>query len=119
MMRYGLLRILWGRQSQLTPNILKAKPLHARTVRWSSWGDECHLRSRGNDNGVVFAHEVRSSVSSGDKVRRSFSSGRKVRSSVSLRGKKMSSVSSKGKEQCLLGSLRDEGAAAGPHKDRG
>ncbi|GKE64478.1 hypothetical protein Tco_1518639, partial [Tanacetum coccineum] len=35
------------RQSQLTPNIPKIKPLHAGTVHWNSWGDEGHLRSRG------------------------------------------------------------------------
>ncbi|GKD77171.1 hypothetical protein Tco_1339792 [Tanacetum coccineum] len=44
MMRYGLLRILWGRQSQLTPNIPETKPLYVGTVHWNSWGDEVHLR---------------------------------------------------------------------------
>ncbi|GJS12886.1 hypothetical protein Tco_0407358 [Tanacetum coccineum] len=53
MMRYGLLQILWGRQSQLTPNILETKPLYVGTVHWNSWGDEGHLRSRGNNSGVA------------------------------------------------------------------
>ncbi|GKE25194.1 hypothetical protein Tco_1436706, partial [Tanacetum coccineum] len=75
MMRYGLLRIIWGRRSQLTPNIPKAKPLYVGMVRWSSWGDEGHLRSRGNDNRVTSAHEIRSSVSFEGEVRSSVSSG--------------------------------------------
>ncbi|GKD87630.1 hypothetical protein Tco_1358784 [Tanacetum coccineum] len=33
----------------------------------SSWGDEGHLRSRGNDDGAVSAQEVMSSVSLGGK----------------------------------------------------
>ncbi|GKD58028.1 hypothetical protein Tco_1295537 [Tanacetum coccineum] len=47
MMRYGLLRILWGRQSKLTPNIPETKPLYVGTVHWNSWGDEVHLRRQG------------------------------------------------------------------------
>ncbi|GKG57689.1 hypothetical protein Tco_0587287, partial [Tanacetum coccineum] len=34
-------------------------------VCWSSRGDESHLMSRGDDNGVVSAHEIGCSVSSG------------------------------------------------------
>ncbi|GJR21838.1 hypothetical protein Tco_0970365 [Tanacetum coccineum] len=45
MMGYGLLRMLRRRQSLLTPNILKAKLLHVRTVYWNSWGGEGHLRT--------------------------------------------------------------------------
>ncbi|GJV59070.1 hypothetical protein Tco_1465170 [Tanacetum coccineum] len=44
MMRYGLLRMLWGRQSLLTPNIPKAKLLYVGAVHWNSWDDEGHLR---------------------------------------------------------------------------
>ncbi|GJV59074.1 hypothetical protein Tco_1465174 [Tanacetum coccineum] len=47
MMKYGLLRMLWGRQSLLTPNIPKAKLLYVGAVHWNSWDDEGHLRSRG------------------------------------------------------------------------
>ncbi|GKB21477.1 hypothetical protein Tco_0855400, partial [Tanacetum coccineum] len=47
MMRHGLIRMLWGRQSLLTPNIPKANLLYVRTVHWNSWGDEGHIRSRG------------------------------------------------------------------------
>ncbi|GKD08769.1 hypothetical protein Tco_1188454 [Tanacetum coccineum] len=46
MMRYGLLRMLWGRQSLLTPNIPKAKLLYVGAVHWNSWDDEGHLKSR-------------------------------------------------------------------------
>ncbi|GJS18028.1 reverse transcriptase domain-containing protein [Tanacetum coccineum] len=66
-MRYGLILILWRRQSQLTPNIPKTKPLYVITVCWTSWGDEGHLRSKGNDDGAVSAHKVKSSVSPGGK----------------------------------------------------
>ncbi|GKB81353.1 mediator of RNA polymerase II transcription subunit 25 [Tanacetum coccineum] len=45
MMRYGLLRMLCGRQSLLTPNIPKAKLLYIRMVHWNSWDDKGHLRS--------------------------------------------------------------------------
>nr|GEV08729.1 hypothetical protein [Tanacetum cinerariifolium] len=78
------------------------KPFHIRTVRWSSSGDEGHLRSRGNDSGAVSAQEVRSIISSRDKVKSSVFSEGKVRSSVSLGCKKRISISSRGKEQCLL-----------------
>ncbi|GKA78255.1 polcalcin Syr v 3-like protein, partial [Tanacetum coccineum] len=69
MMRYGLLRILWGRQSQLTPNIPKTKPLHVGTVHWNSWGDEGHLRFNVSSGGEVMSpQEVRNNVSSGGEA---------------------------------------------------
>ncbi|GJV15545.1 hypothetical protein Tco_1360868 [Tanacetum coccineum] len=47
----SILRMLRRRQSLLTPNILKAKLLHVRTVHWNSWGDEGHLSLK--DEGVA------------------------------------------------------------------
>ncbi|GKF50874.1 hypothetical protein Tco_0147341 [Tanacetum coccineum] len=96
MMRYGLLRILWGRQSQLTPNIPKTKPLHVGTVHWNSWDDEGHLRSRDNNLGVVSMQELKSNsllrrssnVSSGGKV---MSPREEVRNNVSSGGEAVSS----------------------------
>nr|GEV40860.1 RNA-directed DNA polymerase, eukaryota [Tanacetum cinerariifolium] len=88
----------------ITINIPKTKSLHVGTLCWSSWGDEGYLKSRGNDDGVLSAQELRSSVSlGGGKVmspqeekqcllkrrRSSVSSGRKV-------------TSPQKEEQCLL-----------------
>ncbi|GJU25822.1 hypothetical protein Tco_1164443, partial [Tanacetum coccineum] len=78
MMRYGLLWILWERQSQLTSNIPKTKPLHVGT-------------------------EVRSSVSSGGGAvspqEEEQCLRERRRTSVSSRGEVMSPWE---EEQCLL-----------------
>ncbi|GJV70562.1 hypothetical protein Tco_1490557 [Tanacetum coccineum] len=84
-----------------TINIPKTKPLHIGTVGWSSWVDEGHLRSRGNDYGAMSNQEeeqcfsMRFNVSSGGEVM----SPQEVRNNVSSGGE---AVSSGGKEQCLL-----------------
>ncbi|GJV35428.1 hypothetical protein Tco_1407905 [Tanacetum coccineum] len=82
---------------QLTPNVPKTKPLHVGTVHWNSWGDEGHLRSRGNN--------LRSGVSSGGKEQQVSSRGKEQ--PVSSEGKEQQ-VSSGGKEQPVSSGGKDQ-----------
>ncbi|GJY96760.1 hypothetical protein Tco_0513670 [Tanacetum coccineum] len=76
-------------------------------VHWSSWGNKGHLRSRGDDNGVVSAHEIRSSVS--------------YEAYTYPYARAWSRIQNPGRANGVLPyfSLRDEETAARPPKDQG
>ncbi|GKB46549.1 zinc finger, CCHC-type containing protein, partial [Tanacetum coccineum] len=73
MMMYGLLWILWGRQSQLTPNSPKIKPLHVWStgiagVMKATLGSEAITKDETLDKFNVFKTEVK--LQQGSQVKR-------------------------------------------------